>query len=119
MKKGPNRSRAASSWAEDVDRGRPQETAACRGDAGVAPGAGEGPAEERLHEDGGRTRGDRADDRAPAEGAAREIVRALRRNRAQRRTMLRHVAVYRTGGQYATRGKRGRWTGVEVSMISP
>src|SRR5215813_8350965 len=45
----------------------------------MAESLGEGPAEVRLHEDGGRTRADRADDRAPAEGAAREIVSALRR----------------------------------------
>src|SRR5262249_13988358 len=49
----------------------------------MAESLGEGPAEVRLHEYGGRTTGNRADDRAPAEGAAREIVRALRRNLAQ------------------------------------
>src|SRR5262245_47153503 len=101
-------SRHITCGAEDVDRGRPQEAAGCRGDAGVAPGAGEGPAEERLHEDGGRTRADRADYRATAAGAAAdEITRAVRLTRVYR--AKEPLSASRNSGK-----KRGRGTGGEI-----
>jgi len=43
----------------------------------MAPGPGETPAGARLHEDGGRARAGRADDRAPP-AAANEIARRAR-----------------------------------------
>jgi hypothetical protein len=65
--------RATSSRTQDVDRG--QTRAAARGEVGgVAPSPREAAEGEWIHEDGGRARADRADDRARA-AAAYEIGR--------------------------------------------